>query len=331
MAHDLTAFHRLVVVYVEHITETCLEREPFERFTGVRLTRILNDGNSAADCLTVVDLRFDGDGLNHAVFRGNGLQLLLGDGLKQVTQEEDAIVRVVDQLLLVKAVQSAKEPVLSLVRLDAKREISLRQHHPIERVSGGLRLIRSGEAHVGGTSRAIHLLLLHEDGDRFVRLEQFHDVGLSEIPRQLVDPQVRALDPLRRLRNGAFARRFRQPLVLRVKLCDQELVRVRLHVVVVPSLDAELCRLRAVEINEGKPLRILGVLVDQNDCGYDEVPDLLFLLLQPVVAEHQVQLLDDFLLRAARVQLSDIDARFRVVVAALTVQNHVGTGAIKHQ
>ena len=123
-------------------------------------------------------------------------------------------------------------------------------------------LIRSGEAHIGRAGRVVHLLLLHKDGDRFVRREQFHDVRLNESPRQLVDPEVRALEPLRRLRNGAFARRSGQPLVLRVELGDDKLVRVRLHVVVVPGLDAELGRLWTVEVNEGESLRVLGVLVN---------------------------------------------------------------------
>lgn len=61
------------------------------------------------------------------------------------------------------------------------------------------------------------------------------------------------------------------------------------------------------------------------------MPDLLFLLLQPVVAEHEVKLLDDFFLGAARVQLSYIDARVRVIMAALAVQDHVGPTLIEQQ
>ena len=44
-----------------------------------------------------------------------------------------------------------------------------------------------------------------------------------------------------------------------------------------------------------------------------------------------VELLDDFLLGAARVELSDVDACVRVVVAALTVQNHIQAAIVEDE
>lgn len=178
----MTALHRLVVVDVDDFAKTRLEWQPLKRLRRVRLTGILHDGDAAADRLTCLDLRFHRDGLNHAILRRDGLQVRLSDGLEQVAQEEHAEMCITDQFLLIKAVQSAEEPVLSLVRLDAQREIRLRQHDAVERVSGSLRLLRSCEAHVSRTSRVGHLLLLHKDGERLLLRKKLHDIRLSESP-----------------------------------------------------------------------------------------------------------------------------------------------------
>ena len=65
------------------------------------MTRILNDCDAATDILSVLDLRFDGDGLHDAVLGRDSLQLRLIDGLEELAQKQDAEVRVADELLLV--------------------------------------------------------------------------------------------------------------------------------------------------------------------------------------------------------------------------------------
>ena len=124
----MTALHRLVVVDIDNIAETRLERQPFEGLARFGLAAVLDDGDASAANLCAFNLRFDGDTLYHAVFLTHLLQLRLGDGFEQATQEKHAEVRVAYQLLLVEAVQSAEKAIAPLVGLDAKREVTLRQN-----------------------------------------------------------------------------------------------------------------------------------------------------------------------------------------------------------
>ena len=50
--------------------------------------------------------------------------------------------------------------------------------------------------------------------------------------------------------------------MLWVELGDDELVRISLHVVVVPGLEADVGRLLTIEVDKGKSFRVLRILVD---------------------------------------------------------------------
>lgn len=129
--------------------------------------------------------------------------------------------------------------------------------------------------------------------------------------------------------------------MLRIVLGHDKPVGILLHILVVPSLDAEVGGLFAVKIDEGEAFGVLLLFIDDNlqfqsdldktyDCGkYKVVHTGLSLFLQSIVPKNQVQLFNDLLLGASGIELSNVDAGVLVVIAVLAVMNHVESSIVE--
>ena len=125
-------------------------------------------------------------------------ELLTADVLKQATDEENAEVRVADELVLVQTQQGAEEAVGALVRLNSESVRSSHDRLAVEFESGTASLILRLEANISrarirvlAEKRHVGNGLLDDGGQRLVTLEQLHDMRLFEVVRQFVNVEIR--------------------------------------------------------------------------------------------------------------------------------------------
>lgn len=174
--------------------------------------------------------------------------------------------------MFVETTERTKESVGTLVRLNSQSVRSSHDGLAVELKRGHASLLLSAEANVG---RARIRVLTEERhvGDGFlndctqglISVEQLHDMLLLEVVRQLVHVKICESLSLRRTTvTRGLTLRLGQLLVLSVITSHDQSVRVRFHVAVVPSGNAKVGSLTAIEIDERKSLRVMRILVDYN-------------------------------------------------------------------
>ena len=111
-------------------------------------------------------------------------------------------------------------------------------------------------------------------------------------------------------------------------LGDAEAVRMLLHGCIVPSLDANFCSFGCIEVDKSKLLASASHSIEENDATENKIPLLSWLFaflirLISLISKNNVELINNLLFSAHRIQLVHTNGCLRIVVTLLIVQHHV--------